>query len=89
MVPTHRVALEAVLVVLLFAALPRNAWTLGGALVAALAVVLVGIVGLGDATIRMSLSRPLNLYLDARLLSAVVHLLTGTLGFVVVSHFPE
>lgn len=82
MVPPHRVALEAVLLVVLFAALPRNAWTLGGALVAALAVVLVGLVGLGDATIRMSLSRPLNLYLDARLLSAVVHLLTGTLGAV-------
>ena len=82
MVPPHRIALEAVLLVLVFAALPRNPWTLAGALLAALAVVVVGLVGLGDATIRMSLSRPLNLYLDARLLSAVIHLLTGTLGTV-------
>ena len=82
MVPPHQVALEAVLLVLFFAALPRNRWTLAGALLAAIAFVMVGLVGLGDATIRMSLSRPLNLYLDARLLSAVVHLLTGTLGTV-------
>ncbi len=82
MVPPHRLALEAVLLVLLFAALPRNPWTAAGALLAAVVVVGTGLVGLGDATIRMSLSRPLNLYLDARLLSAVIHLLTGTLGAV-------
>jgi hypothetical protein len=82
MVPTHRVSLEAGLLVMLFAALPRNRLTLAGALLSATAVVLIGLVGLGDATTRMSLSRPLNLYLDARLLSAVLHLLTGTLGAV-------
>jgi hypothetical protein len=80
MVPFHWVAAEAWLVVLVFAALPRAWWSLSAALLVATLVVATGLVGLGDASTRMSLSRPLNLYLDVRLLSAVFNLLTGTLG---------
>jgi hypothetical protein len=46
----------------------------------AFAVVALGLMGLGDASARMSLSRPLNLYLDAALVSAIRNLLTGTVG---------
>jgi len=80
MVRFRWIAGEAVVLVMLFAALPRRWWSLAGALLAAFAVVALGLIGLGDASARMSLSRPLNLYLDARLLSAVFNLLTGTLG---------
>lgn len=80
MVPALWIALESLAVVLLFACLPRRWWSLALALGVALVVVVTGLIGLGDATARMSLSRPLNLYLDARLLSAVLNLLTGTMG---------
>ncbi|MEX2471914.1 MAG: alkaline phosphatase [Gemmatimonadota bacterium] len=80
MVPFHWIAVEAWLVTLLFAALPRVWWSLVAALLVAALVVATGLIGLGDASTRMSLSRPLNLYLDVQLLSAVLNLLTGTLG---------
>ncbi|MDZ7779606.1 MAG: hypothetical protein U5R14_06655 [Gemmatimonadota bacterium] len=80
MVPFHWVAGEAVVLTLVFAALPRRPWSVALALLAALIVVAMGLVGLGDASARMSLSRPLNIYLDIRLLSAVSDLLTGTMG---------
>jgi hypothetical protein len=80
MVPSLWLALEALVIVVVFAFLPRKWWSLLLALVVSLVVVTAALIGLGDATTRMSLSRPLNLYLDARLLSAVFNLLTGTLG---------
>ncbi|MEX2467276.1 MAG: hypothetical protein WD995_10220 [Gemmatimonadota bacterium] len=83
MVPAYWLALESVVVVVVFAALPRNRWSLALAVAVSLTVVVTALVGLGDATTRMSLSRPLNLYLDVRLLSAVFNLLTGTMGSVV------
>lgn len=80
MVPALSVALESLGIVVLFALLPRRWWSLVLALLVALLVVVTALIGLGDATARMSLSRPLNLYLDAQLLSAVFNLLTGTMG---------
>lgn len=79
-VPFHWVAGEAVVLTLVFAALPRRPWSVASALLAAVVVVVMGLVGLGDASARMSLSRPLNIFLDIRLLSAVSNLMTGTLG---------
>lgn len=74
------IALEAVFVVGVLALLPRRRWsvTLAGG-VAGLAG-LVAVVGFADAAARLSLARPLNLYLDTRLARSVAHLLTGTMG---------
>lgn len=73
-------SLEAALLVSLFLLLPRRRWS--GALAGVAGVLILGVVGLllADTTARMSLARPLNLYLDARLLSSVHNLLEGTLG---------
>ncbi len=77
---TNWVAFEAVLIVGIFALLPRRRSSLVLAGLVALAVVAVGIVGLGDAAARQSLARPLNLYLDVQLVSAVHNLLRGAVG---------
>ena len=74
------VALEACVLVGLFALLPWRRWSAALAGLAALAAILVSIVGLGDAAARQSLARPLNLYLDLQLVSAVHNLLSGALG---------
>lgn len=79
-VPFRWLAGEAVVVAVLFGALPRRWWSLALALLAAAALVFAALASLGDAALRMSLSRPLNLFLDARLLFAVEDLLQGTLG---------
>jgi len=84
-VPFRWIAAEAVFLVLIFAALPRRPWSLALAGAAAVLVLLAALTAVGDATIRLSLSRPLNLYLDVRLLSAVLNLMTGTLGPVVTA----
>lgn len=76
----HLVALEAVWVVGLFLTLPRGRWTGGVAAVVALLAGAVVILSLGDTTARMSLARPLNLYLDVRLVRSIGDLLSGTLG---------
>lgn len=73
-------ALESGVIVGIFAILPRKPWATYAAGVAALVVMLFTIVGIGDTTTRMSLGRPLNLYLDLWLLSSVRHLLVGALG---------
>ena len=73
---------EALLVAGLVALLPRRpaAWrTVAGAMVA-VALLAVTVVGLADVTARQSLARPLNLYLDLHLVSAVWNLLVGTMG---------
>ena len=74
------IALEAWLVVGLFALLPRARWSTGLAVVMAFLIVLVGLLAFADAAARQSLARPLNLYLDLHLASAVYNLMTGTLG---------
>jgi len=73
-------ALESALVVGAFALLPRRGWSVALAAAASLAAVVVGVVGFGDALARMSLARPLNLYLDLHLAGAVLNLLSGTMG---------
>ena len=74
------IALEACLVVGLFAWLPRGRWSAVLAGVTALVLVLVSFLAFADATARQSLGRPLYLYLDLHLLRAVYNLMTGTLG---------
>lgn len=76
----HWIAIEAILVVGLFLVLPRTRWSTVAAWVTSALLVAMGILLLGDATARTSLARPLNLYLDVRLLDAVSNLLSGTLG---------
>lgn len=74
------IAMEAWLIVGLFALLPARRWVRRLAVGTALLLVLLAILGFADAALRESLGRPLNLYLDVVLLSAVDNLLTGTLG---------
>ena len=74
------IALEAWLIVGLFAVLPRGRWRAVLAALTALALVLVSLLVFADAVARQSLARPLNLYLDLHLLSAVYNLMVGTLG---------
>lgn len=73
-------ALEAGAIVGCFALMPAGRRTWYAALATSGAIVLVALVALGDATIRLSLGRPLNLYLDIWLLASVRDLLVGTLG---------
>ena len=79
------IALEAVLAVGLFALLPRRRWSGVLAAAAAIVLVLLSSLAVADATVRQSLGRSLNLYLDVRLLSSVQHLLSGTLGTIVAA----
>ena len=74
------IALEAVILCGLFLALPRRRWTAVAAAFAAALTVVVTILALGDTTARMSLARPLNLYLDLRLVRSIGDLLNGMLG---------
>jgi hypothetical protein len=76
----HWIALEIAMLVALFALLPRTWWTRVGAWLAAAGVVGTTLLLVGDSSARMSLARPLNLYLDARLLGSVRNLLDGTFG---------
>ena len=80
----HWISMEALLAVGLVALLPRRPiiWRRAAGATVALALLAVTVVGLGDVTARHSLSRPLNLYLDVHLLSAVWNLLVGTMGLV-------
>lgn len=78
----HQLALESVLVVGLFLAMPRTRWSVGLAIGTAALTLLASFVGLADTAMRQSLARPLNLYLDLQLADSVVHLLQGTLGAV-------
>ena len=79
-VQPHLFALEAGIVTGLFLLRPRRRWTTVLALVAAFLVVVVTVLAVGDTAARMSLARPLNLYLDIQLVSAVKNLLSGTLS---------
>lgn len=73
-------ALEAVVVVGLFAALPRARWSAGLAAATAAALVLASLLACAEAVARQSLGRPLNLYLDLQLATSVYRLLSGTFG---------
>lgn len=76
----HWIALEAVIVVGLFLYLPRGRWTALASVATAVATLVALVLALGDTAARMSLARPLNLYLDLRLVSSIGDLLRGTLG---------
>ncbi len=79
------IALESVILTAVFLLLPSTLWTRFAAWVAGLMVILMSVLQLGDTTARMSLARPLNLYLDVQLVSAIANLLRGTLGTVLGS----
>jgi len=76
----HFLAIEAVLLVGAFLALPHRPWSSVAAWVVSGLVVCLGVLWLGEAAARLSLARSLNLYLDLRLLSSVGSLLSGALG---------
>lgn len=76
-------ALEAVFVIGAFMILPSRPWLKYLARAAGLFVLFFMIVGLGETTMRLSLGRPLNLYVDYELLSSVWNLLVGTFGYLV------
>ena len=76
----HLLALEAAILTAAFLLLPPSWWTRLAAWACGLVVVFVSLLQLGDTTARMSLARPLNLYLDIQLVSAIANLLRGTLG---------
>ena len=73
-------SLEAGVLVGIFALVPPSRWSRYAAIAAAVLVLAMTIVGLGDTALRLSLSRPLNLYVDIWLLRSVWHLAVGTLG---------
>ena len=73
-------AMDAWLVVGLCALLPRSRWSAAIVLGITLVLVLLSLLAFADTATRLALARPLNLYLDVHLLSAVHNLLTGTLG---------
>ena len=73
-------ALESCLVVGVFALLPASRKTRALAAAVSILLVIVTLVAVGDAAARLSLARPLNLYLDVHLLRSVQSLLVGTLG---------
>ena len=79
------IAAESGLAVGLLALLPRCRWSRSLATLTALVLVVLSIVVFADTVARQSLARPLNLYLDLSLLSAVMNLLRGTLGPVVAT----
>jgi len=74
------VSLEAGALVGAVALLPARPWARWVAAAVALLVVAMTIVGLGDTAMRLSLSRPLNLYVDIWLLRSVWHLAVGAVG---------
>ncbi|MEJ2538487.1 MAG: alkaline phosphatase [Gemmatimonadota bacterium] len=76
----HLFALEAGIVVGLFLVLPRRPWSTLLAGAAGLLVTAASVLGFADSAARMSLARPLNLYLDVQLVSAVANLLTGAVS---------
>ena len=79
------IAIEAAIVVSLFALVPRRRWSRLLSAVVAFAIVLVSVVVLADTVARQSLARPLNLYLDINLLDAVLNLIRGMIGSLVAA----
>lgn len=75
-------AFEALIAVGVMAVLPAGRWRWIPATALALAALAFLLVGLGDATARLSLDRLLNLYLDVHLIGAVWSLVVGSVGAV-------
>lgn len=76
----HWLALESLIVWAAFLALPRRRASAVAAGGTALALGVFVVLALGDTAARMSLARPLNLYLDVRLVRSIRALLDGALG---------
>jgi hypothetical protein len=74
------IALEAVLIAAGLILLPGRLWARASGVVVGLLVVAVAVLALGDTAARMSLARPLNLYLDLRLVPSIGHLVEGAVG---------
>ncbi len=76
----HWIALEIAMLVVAFSLLPRTWWSRVAAWVACVVVVASAVLLVADSSARMSLDRPLNLYLDAQLVGSVRNLLDGIFG---------
>ena len=76
------VALEACLLVAVFALLPRSRATFVAATAVAATVAVVFVLEIAETATWLSLSRPLSLYMDVWLADSVHHLLVGALGAV-------
>lgn len=74
------IALESLLLVGVFSLLSRRRWSTVMAASTAFFLVLLSFVAFADAVTRQSVGRPLNIYLDLHLVSAVYKLLNGALG---------
>ena len=79
------IAAESGLAVGLFALLPSSRWSRFFATLTAVVLVVLSVVILADVIARQSLARPLNIYLDVRLVGAVLGLLRGTAGYLVAA----
>ncbi len=77
------IALEATLAAGGLSLLPRRRWSVGLAWAVAVAVVLITAIGVVDVVFQVSLARPLNLFLDLYLASAVYNLSVGNMGFTI------
>jgi hypothetical protein len=75
-------ALEAAVLTATFLLMPAARWSRFCAWVVGTLLVVIAILQFGDTAARLSLARPLNLYLDIQLVSAVANLLRGMLGSV-------
>lgn len=80
--PAPWIAIEAWIAIGLLALLPARRWSRALAAVAATLLVAGALALVGDALIRQSLARPLNLYLDLALADALFRLIAGTMGTV-------
>jgi hypothetical protein len=74
------IALEAALLVGLFALLPKRPWSIGLAYAAALGILATSLVAFADLVFQVSLARSLNLFVDLYLVRAVYHLAVGNMG---------
>ncbi|MDN7131696.1 alkaline phosphatase [Halomonas sp. MC140] len=79
-ISSHLIAWEALIIAPLMLLLPRGKVRLIAAVGLVSWVVLATATNLGTAATHMAFARPLNLYLDLPLLSAVYNLLEGNLG---------
>ena len=73
-------ALEAALAVTGLLLLPRRIWARFLGWIVGVVAVTVAVLTLGDSVARGSLARPLNLYLDLRLVPSIGHLVEGAVG---------
>lgn len=74
------IALEPLVLVGVFALMPRRRWNRVLAGTVGVALALLSLVAIADALARQSLSRPVNLYLDYPTVRSVYHLLAGSVS---------